>query len=284
MKLRPIHSGETDAAVTLLAEGFPDRSPEEWRKGLDRLLAHTARVGERSVGQIVSARGADAGICLTIPSTRTAYTGTPQKVVNLGALYLRPGHEWMAALLMRRLAADAGIDYTDLTASPSMREINRNVGFADRWHGALVIPLPAAALRAPRGARVVQLRDIPAGRMGEAHRRLLEDHAALGCIAAGLELDGVCHPLIFTRLRRRGLPGAQIVLARDRQLIRAALGPIARYLLGRGLTFLTLPGDDRQGFPEGIVWARSAPVQTTRQPDGDALDFTFSEAVFFQPD
>jgi hypothetical protein len=283
LKLRPIHSGETDAAVTLLAEGFADRSPEAWRAGLERVLAYASHIGEPSVGQIVSARGADAGICLTIPSTRVAYTGTPQKVVNLGAFYLRPGHEWMAALLMRRLAADAAIDYTDLTASPSMREINRNVGFEDRSHGALVIPLPAAAFRPGRSARILRVHDIPAGRMDDAHRRLLEEHAALGCVAVGVEFDGICHPLIFARLRRRGLPGAQIVLARDRQFIRAALGPIARHLVSRGLTFLMLPGDDRQGFPEAVVWAQSAPVQTTRQPEGDALDFTFSEAVFFQP-
>ena len=174
MKLRPIEIGEAGKAAALLAEGFPSHSHEAWAGTVERLFAHVQAIGETSIGQFVMAGGDEIGLCLAIPSYRMAYADPPTRIVNLASFFLRPGHEWMAPLLMRRLTADRSVEYTDLTASPSMRKINRQIGFTDHSDGSVFVPVPVAALRAGLGAKIVPLDAIRQGAMPDAHLRLLE--------------------------------------------------------------------------------------------------------------
>src|SRR5690606_34367040 len=137
------------------------------------------------------------GICLTIPSCRAIYADSPREAVNLSAFYLRPGNEWRATLFMRRLMADPAVEYIDLTATESMRKLNRLLGFADRSRGAVVVPLALAALRFSRGTRILPLNDVPPGMLAADLLDVLQEHSRLGCMAVGIELDGICHPLIL---------------------------------------------------------------------------------------
>ncbi|MBX9466308.1 MAG: hypothetical protein KL840_25575 [Aquamicrobium sp.] len=283
MKLRPIEIGEAGKAAALLAEGFPSHSHEAWAGTVERLFAHVQAIGETSIGQFVMAGGDEIGLCLAIPSYRMAYADPPTRIVNLASFFLRPGHEWMAPLLMRRLTADRSVEYTDLTASPSMRKINRQTGFVDHSEGSVFIPVPVAALRAGRGARVLPLGAIRPGALPDAHIRLLEQHAALGSIAVALEVHGTCHPLILTSSPRRRMPSARVILVRDRQLIRKGLGPIARHLMKRGFAFLEFDARAKVGFPEAMFRTEVAPVQSTRDTADEAIDHTFSEMVFLRP-
>lgn len=283
MKLRPIEIGEAGKAAALLAEGFPSHSHAAWAGTVERLFAHVQDIGETSIGQFVMAGGVEIGLCLAIPSYRTAYANPPARIVNLASFFLRPGHEWMAPLLMRRLTADRSVEYTDLTASPSMRKINRQIGFSDHSEGSVFVPVPVAALRAGRGARIVPLDAIRPGALPDAHVRLLDQHAALGCIAVALEIYGTCHPLILASSPRRRMPCARVILVRDRQLIRKGLGPIARHLLKRGFAFLEFDAHAKAGFPEAMFSTEVAPVQSTCEAAGEAIDHTFSEMVFLRP-
>lgn len=283
MKLRPIEIGQADKAAALLAEGFPSHSREAWAGTVARLFTYVHGIDETSIGQFVVAGGDEIGLCLAIPSWRVAYAGQPEKIVNLASFFLRPGQEWMAPLLMRRITADRSVEYTDLTASPSMRRINRQVGFVDHSDGSVFVPLALAALRPARGAKVVALEAIRAGALADDHRRLLEQHAALGCIAVALEIEGTCHPMILAPSPRRGMPCARVILARDRRLVRRALGPLARYLLKRRFAFLEFDARSGAGFPLAMFSTKVAPVQSTRQLANEAIDHTFCETVFLQP-
>lgn len=280
MKLRPVRRDEAGKAAALLAEGFPRLSRETWETSIAKMFAHVETLGEASVGQFASVDGNDVGIWLVIPSIRTAYTAAPRKTANLASLYMRPGYEWMTALFMRRLMPDPAVDYVGLTAKLSMQQLGTRLGFVQRSRGAVVIPLVLAALRSSRGAKILSLADIRPDALPQHHHDLLERHARLGCLAVGIEVDGICHPLIMILSRRRGMLGARLVLARDRQLVRAALGVIARYLLKRGFLFLEFEGVSKAGFPEAFLWTRTPPVETTREPEGDAIDHTFTELVF----
>ncbi len=284
MKLRPIEIGEADKAAALLGEGFPSHSREAWAGTVARLFNYVQRIGETAIGQFVVAGGDEIGLCLAIPSRRVAYASQPENIVNLAAFFLRPGQEWMAPLVMRRMTADRSVEYTDLTASPSMRRINRQIGFADHSAGSVFVPLAVAALQPGRGAKVVPRATIPAGALSDDHMRLLDHHAALGCIAVALEIDGACHPLILASSPRRGMPCARVVLARDRLLIRRALGPLARHLLRRRFAFLEFDARSKAGFPRALFSTRVSPAQSTRQPSNEAIDHTFSEMVFLQPE
>lgn len=280
MKLQPIHRGDTARAVTLLAEGFPEHSPEIWLACLANIFGHCERFGRDSIGQFATANGSEIGICLTIPSCRAIYADSPREAVNLSAFYLRPGNEWRATLFMRRLMADAAVEYIDLTATESMRKLNRLLGFADRSRGAVVVPLALAALRFSRGTRILPLDDVPPGMLAADLLDILQEHSRLGCMAVGIELDGICHPLILVPSSRRGIPGMRVILARDRQLLQRALGTIARYLLKRGVRFLEFEALTKSGFPEALFRTGAEPVQTTHEPNTEAIDHTFSELAF----
>lgn len=283
MRLRPVSRPDAAEAAALLAEGFPTHSREAWAACLADILDHAEGMGHDAIGQFASVDGGDIGIGLTIPSRPVAYARAPRDVVNLSAFYMRPGNEWRTPLFIRRVMTDPAIDYVDLTASESMRQLNRRLGLVDRSSGAVVIPLALSALRPSRGAKVVSPEAISPSMMSDVHRGLLRDHARLGCIAVGIALDGACHPLILGPSRRRDVAGVRVILVRDRALLRAALGPVSRFLLKRGLYFLEFEGVDKAGFPEALFRPTASPLQTTHEPDSAVIDHTYTEYAFIPP-
>ena len=209
MKLRPITSSDIDTAAALLAEGFPAHSRQIWTESLQHLFALAQQEGNGSVGHVASAGGQDIGICLSVPGKRFAFEPAPRKVVNLAAFYLRPGNEWMTTLFMRRIVKDPSVEYIDLTASESMRQVLRRLGFTDRTHGMVVVPTMTAALLPARSARVMTLSQVPVGRISEDHLSLLDWHADRGAISLVVEAAGTYYPLILARGRYKRLASAR---------------------------------------------------------------------------
>lgn len=283
MKLQPITRNDTFEAVNLLAEGFPALSAATWQNSLEKIFAYVEDDGGDSIGAIAHAGGKAVGICLTIPVTRTAYTSPSRRLVNIAAFYIRPGNEWMTTLFLRRLMCDASVDYVDLTASKTMRQVNRKLGFRDLSAGMVIVPLIAAAWRRGAATRIIPFEKLSPRDFSADHHALLEAHAKLDRIAIGIEYDGGVHPLILTQTLRKGVPGARIVLARDRKLVRAALGPLARRLLVRGYAFIDFEAASKDGFPEALFWTNSPPVQATGDWRTDSIDHTFSELIFIPP-
>lgn len=283
MKLRPILRADRAVATELLAEGFPALSFATWQSSLARIFDYVETRGGQSVGSIASSPQGDLGICLTIPAERALYVSPAVPVVNLACFYLRPGAEWMTPLFLKRLIADTSVSYVDLTASHSMRQLNRKLGFVDRSKGMTIVPLPIAALRPSGATRLVPLDAIPKGALADGEHALLDAHHALERIALAVEWRGALHPLILTPSRRKGVPGARVILARSRALLRDAMGPLARSLLARGYLFMDFDAESKAGFPEALFWTNSPPVQVVGDYDADAIDHTFSELVFIPP-
>lgn len=280
MKLRPIFRADMHAAVALLTEGFPVQA---WQDSLGQLFRLVGQDCDGSIGHIASADGRDVGICLSIPSIRFAYEPAPRKVVNLAGFYLRPGHEWMTGLFMRRIMKDASVEYVDITASEAMRQVIRRLGFTDRTSGMVVVPTALTALRPGRGARIVPMSELSPGQMAPDHIRLLEHHARLSAICLAVETAGEYHPLILVRGRRRRLGSARVLLARDRELIRAAAGPLSRWLLRQSIAFLEFDSPSPVPISGAAFITRAAPVQTTWPTETAAIDHTYSELLFIPP-
>lgn len=283
MKLRPIQRRDVDAATILLSEGFPLHARKNWLESLRHLLPLAEQEGDGSVGHIASAGGQDVGICLSIPSMRFAYEPAPRKVVNLAGFYMRPGNEWMTTLFMRRIVRDPSVEYVDLTASESMRQVIRHLGFRDRTSGMVVVPTLTAALQPARGVRILPTTQLSPGRVLEDHLSLLDRHASLGAISLVVKVAGTCHPLILARGRRKRLGSARILLARDRALLCAIAGPLARHLLSRGIAFLEFDSPTPMPIAGSLFVASAAPVQSTWPIASAAIDHTFSELVFIPP-
>ena len=283
MKLRPILRAEAHTAASLLAEGFPVHAIDTWRESIRLLFSHVATADDGSIGYIASAGGRDVGIGLAIPTRRTAYEAEPRDIVNLAAFYMRAGSEWMTTPFLRRMMKDPDVEYVDLTASVAMREVNRKLGFVDRSEGMVVVPTFVAALRPGRGVLIFSGTDIPRGVLSEEHRRLLVRHERLNAIALVVEVDGEFHPLILARTLRRHVWGARVILARDRALVRAVLGPLSRHLIRLGMLFIEFDAGSSETLPGAIFVSRFAPVQSTRPSDNPAIDHTFSELLFIPP-
>ena len=283
MKLRPITRSEASAAVSMLSEGFPVHSRKTWQESVHRLLAHAERGWDGTIGQIASQDGADIGVGLAIPGTRSAYEAEPLKVVNFAAFYLRPGKEWMTTLFLRRMMKDATVEYVDITASVAMRDVNRRLGFVDRTHGVVVTPTVLAAMRPGRGVRIIRFEDLTPGMLSPEHMQLLEQHARLQAISLAVEVDGVMHPLILVKSPRKRVVGARVVLARNVDLVRRVAGPLARHLIRSGILFIEFDSPAPVGMLGSVFISRFAPAQSTRIDQSGVIAHPFSELMFIPP-
>lgn len=283
MKLRQIFRADADAATDLLSEGFPVHARKTWQESVHRLLAHAERGWDGSIGCIASQGDIDIGIGLAIPGMRSAYEPEARKVVNLAAFYMRPGHEWMTTLFLRRMMKDSSVEYVDVTASIAMREVNRKLGFIDKTHGSVVTPTGLTALRPGFGVRIVAFDQAPRGALSADHLKLLEHHARLQAMSLAVELDGAWHPLILVKNHRKRLTGARVILARDVDLVRRVAGPLCRHLMAHGILFLEFDSVGPVGMLGSAFVGIAAPAQSTRQDTSGVIDHTFTELMFIPP-
>lgn len=279
MKLQPIEDGCLDDASALLKRGFPERTPAFWDEGLARVTAHHKATNAGPIGQLLMVGDTAVGVILTIVSRRGS-GAAHREVVNLSSWYVDPKHRWLAARMLGNVTARASATYTDLTPSPESIRINESLGFAVASRGHRLFVLPLVALRRGGQGRVIPFERLAAGALPPEEHATLARHRELGCIAAALDTGARLHPLLFQRVRRRGLPVARLLLVEERRLIADNIGAIARFLLRRGLPFLLVHADAHERMPGGIVWNRTSPIQVRGEWERGRIDCTFSELVF----
>lgn len=280
--LKPIEDKDADAAVVILSRGFPSRSPQFWRDGLARLARCHDAIGAGPLGYIMVAKGAPAGVILSMRSERATLSGVPRSVVNLSSWYVDEAHRWLAPRMLQKVLAEDVDLFTDLTPSEPVREMIGRLGFVRRHSGVLMAALALSAMQfgasgSVSGANPAALRDVP-----EGAARLLADHAALGCIVALLRAGGEVHPLVFSPTRRKGLPSARLVYAPNLTAVRDHVGAIARYLLAQGVLFLEIPANP--GDAAFGAWFTTRPPPTFVRGDlpPDMVDHAYSEFVFLR--
>jgi hypothetical protein len=179
--------------------------------------------------------------------------------------------------MLSRIVADESVTYTDLSPSAETMRLNERLGFQTAEQGVVLFFLPWTVMAGRGQGEVIPYEYLPKGALTDDDAMLLEHHSALGCIAGGVRIGNDFHPVLFRTVRRKGLPVARPVLAPSRQFIVDNLGPIARFLLKRGVPFLSLHGGRAAG---GIPWNRSASVQVKGKWEGDRVNHTYSEIVF----
>lgn len=280
MKLRALTIAELDNAVELLKEGFGELSGKSWRDSLLNVFAHAETLGESSVGSVVFNKESDIGICLALPSRRFAYEEEPRKVVNLAAFYLKPQHQWLASVVLRRMMTDTEADYVDLTPSHSMRKVNELLGFTTGTTGLVVVALAGAALRRGMQTKIVPYEYVSADKLSDGVRAMMAAHAKQNCLCLIAEHQGQYHPLILKRKKRAGLSAVRVLLVKDRSFLNGILGPLARYLLRQGCFLLEVEGSDKAGSWEAVIRPKSPYIQSTKPSGNGAIDHTFSELVF----
>lgn len=275
MNLQPITDELISDAVALLSRGF-SRSPAFWETSLRRLAEYHRKSGGRHIGQLMLVGGKPVGVILTIASRRC--TGSQQRdVVNLSSWYIEEPHRWLAARMLSRVIADDSVTYTDLSPSLETTRLNEQLGFQTAARGVVLFFLPWTAVTRRAQGEVVPYERLRKGALTDDDDMLVRHHRDFGSLAAALRSGDAWHPLLFHPVRRSGLPVARPILAPSRRLIADNVGAISRFLLRRGMLFLSLHGGTAIG---GILWNRSASVQVKGEWEGDRVDHTYSEIVF----
>ncbi|MBX9840656.1 MAG: hypothetical protein K2Z80_02480 [Xanthobacteraceae bacterium] len=281
MRLQAIDDTCSSAAAALLARGFPDRPTAFWEAALARLLAYGEVAKAGPIGQMMMVGDAPVGVILTIPSRR-GEGSKARNVINLSSWHVDEKHRWLAPRMLQKIIADDAAIYTDLTPTPETKKINERLGFRTVGHGVMLFALPWTALTGARDGRVLPFERIPPGALSPGDQLLLAHHRDLGCIAAALETEGRCEPLLFSLTRRYGMPVARLVFAGDRHRVGRSMAAIARFLLRRGALVLAITPEGAQRLPGGVWCKQSDPVQVRGEWERGRLDQTFSEFVFLR--
>jgi hypothetical protein len=275
MKLRPIDDCDFGNALAVLTRGFPEKSESFWAEGLQKILASPSRRDAAPIGFLMAMGGEDVGIVLTIPSERSSPGGT-QDVFNLAAWYVDEKHRWLAPRMLQKVVAQNAV-FTDLTPSLAAQAINQRLGFEILNEGFQVFPLPWTALRPRKQARVISVDE---AKLPNDMRATLDQHARLGCIVAVLQDGAHQHPLIFSRMTRRHLPGARVILTDSKKLIVDNLAVISRFLLRNGVLFLLMDANRADAAATGSIARWSAPTYVKGAADRNRIDHTYSELIF----
>ena len=276
--IREITDGDLNAVRRLLAEGFPLRSGEYWRKGLESLGTLPRVDGFPRYGYVVDADGAPQGVLLTI----TADRGTRGTRTHLSSWYVRDGYRHFALLLLRQALDLPAQTFVNPSPSDNIVAILRRFGFEAYTAGMVMLDLRMAMRRPYRRGAVRRLGIDDLADVSEAERQLAEDHMRMGCSVLRLETGEQAGLLIHRRKWiRRSLPCSQVVFG-DPGLMLALAGPVMRALAGRGSP-LALCDVDRtmepaigQVFPRGIRYFKGAEAP----PVGD---LSYSELAIFGP-
>ena len=278
--LRPIGFQSLDEALPVLARGFPAAPAAFWDSGLSRLRQYGAADPAARAGYLLEAEGSDVGVILTIPSTREI-GGESHSVVNLSSWYIDERHRWRGPRMLQQVVSNATTLYTDLTPTEPVRAMIGRFGFRNWTEGTLIFMLPLLALKPAKSAHVFPLHKLPSDTFPPFTRRMLDDHAALGCIAAGLWDGDNLHPLIFSRTKRARVPIARLIYAESCDLVITHLAAISRFLLREKLLLMAMNAN-AQDRVAGSFFTESAPAFLKGQTTPPQCDLAYCEYVFLQ--
>ncbi len=268
--------------MPLLSRGFSRLPLSSWPASLTRLRQYGSTQDAATAGYLLQSDGRDVGVILTIPSVRHRGDGSSRPVVNLSSWYIDPEHRWRAPRMLQRVVACDATLFTDLTPTEPVRAMIGRFGFRGWTEGTLIFALPWFAMKAAGNSHVVPLHKLPPDAFTPAIRRILDEHAALDCIAGGLWDGRSLHPLIFSRTRRRGIGVARLVYADNRLTAIAHMPAIARFLMREKFLLLAVNANENERIGGSHFTHRPSPTFFKGDCTPSQCDLAYSEYVFLQ--
>jgi len=278
MSFREIGEEDLPEVVTLLAEGFPRRRPNYWRRGLANMRALPPVPGYPRHGYLLEEDGAVQGVILLL-STKIN-NAAPR--ANLSSWYVRDAYRTKAPILYQLATMqDHGL-HVNLSPAAHVVPIAKAFGFKSYTSGVCLIDA-RASLRPARRWRLTRYRPVLAGTISAPMAEVAARHLGYGCSVLMLQ-NGVAPPelLIYRPKFIKGcIPCAQILHGSTDHVLAAA-GPLMRHLLRRGILFALVDIGEAtrtDGFP-------SYPGHCLRYSKGGAPeigDLLDSEYAVFGP-
>jgi len=276
----PIQAGDMPSVRRVLAQGFPHQDAPFWEQGFLRWNQMSGRSDAAAPeGFLLKAAGADVGVLLAFSSDRPRIGGGVQTITNVSSWYVDAAYRWKAPMMLRSALSDESHVYTDLTPSPEVDRINMALGFQPWSDGMLIAAAaPWAAMRSREPVEIKGFGAAGAELSSPEDRLMLEKHGAIGCLAALIRTPGGTSPLLFRRIRRKGVLFAQLIYAQSRRMVIACLPAVMRFLLARGIVLLTIDVT-RDLCPPGAIFRPGRRRFFKGALDPDRLDYAYSEIV-----
>lgn len=275
----PITAERWADALGLLVKGF-DQPAAFWTPA----LSAPAEGEDRGHGLLMEAGGVPVGVMLWFPSRRIV-DGVSQAFLNLSSWYVEDAFRPYAPMMLRQATKHRDLVYTDLTPTPSVRQMIELLGFRRVFSGrSVTMPM----MNAPRwrpGARVRWLEDDEPEGFPSATRSLLRDHRRLGCRVGLLRRGEDAAAFVVKERRLKRLPAALLIHATDPAVFNRYIENVHAFLLMRlGTMALIQPRrDGGEGPRRGLVLPGSQGYVKGKTVDA-ALDLAYTELVYLDVD
>jgi len=232
---RAIEDRDVPAVVACLTRGFPERPRDYWTRGLAVMARRPCVADYPRYGHLLEADGRVVGVMLQIFSTRERAGGAEPRC-NLSSWCVDEDYRSYAHALHARTISRREVVYVNISAAAHTVPALEAIGYRRYAEGQIVFaPLLA---RGGANARVVEFVEggSEADLLSPADRRLLADHAALGCVALIGLADGAARPLVFLRrtIWRRLIPGVHLIYCREMNDLAVFCAALGRYFAKRG--------------------------------------------------
>lgn len=279
--LTPITKPDLPRVATFLHNNLNHRVTE---RAWEQLMTPSWDPDPPNHGFLLSHADAVVGAYVAVYSRRTV-DASVVSVCNLAAFCVLPDHRAHSLRLVRKMLAQRGYVFTDLSPSGNVPALNDRLGFT-RWDTAtrLVTNLPC---RARRDVAVLERKADIAEILAEADARVFEDHQdAAAARHLVVQTDEGYGYLIYRRDRRRRLPlfASPLYVGGSAEILADAWPSVAGVLLRRGLTF-TLGERRILGFVPsgpGRDLRDPRPKMYKGSPDSAPKDYLYSELVLLQ--
>jgi hypothetical protein len=284
IRCRQIEPGDLDGIVELLARGFPTRSAEDWRRGLDRHAERSLPAGVPRFGYLLESGRRPVGVLLILASSATI-GGKTTTTCNVSSWYVEPDYRSFAPMLMSVAVRLKNVTYINISAAEHTWPIIEAFGFAPYCDGQFTA-FPFLA-RSVRGVRVMEVRP-PSGVSRPPtlpDHDLLVTHAGYGCLSLVCSAPDGNYPFVFQPFRRwhGRLPGLRLIYCRNIGDFARMAGPLGRYLLRRGMPWVAL---DAAGPIKGVpgVYRKNWERKYFKGPDQPRIgDLAYTELALFGP-
>ncbi len=215
--------------VDCLQRGFPERPRVYWTRALERLARRPQIADYPRYGFALFTDERVVGVLLQIFSR----VGEADNIrCNLSSWCVDEKYRGYAPLLHLTAVKRKEATYLNISPAAHTRQVIEAFGFRRFSNGQIVF---APFLSRPE--RNVRVRPFAADEPGaallpESERRLLADHAAMGCRALICVKDGAAYPFVFQdrTIFRRLIPCPQLIYCRGMDEFIRFAGPIGRYL------------------------------------------------------
>jgi hypothetical protein len=280
VRCRQITEADIATVVALLARGFQERTREFWLDLFTQLSAMEPPPSFPKYGYLLESRGLVVGVILLIFS-RVRAGGATSIRCNLSSWYVEPKFRAYAGFLVSQALRYKDVTYLNISPVPNTEPLIEAQGFL-RYCDGVFIALPILNGLLGGGVEVFGADREPKVDFDLFEQKLLQQHAARGCISLWCATSQHAYPFVFRpRMIKVLIPCAQLIYCRDiGDFVRFA-GPIGRFLALRGKPLVMV---DAHGPVAGLigVFSRDKLPKYFKGPQCPRLgDLAFTELALF---